>query len=105
MSDPWVHRASCRVRLVSDPGLWNQTELDNAYVIHRMIVPQAAAGRGIGDVLLAHAATLARSNGKSRLILDAWTSNAQLHAYCKKGLSARSNSPELLDAQFCTLRA
>jgi len=72
------------VDTMSDPGLWSPAELDGAYVLHRMIVPTAAAGTGVGDALLAHADALARARGKKRLILDAWTSNAKLHAYYEK---------------------
>jgi GNAT superfamily N-acetyltransferase len=65
----------------SDPELWTPDELSNAYVIHRMIVDRSAAGRGVGKLMLDHAEWLARRDGRDRLILDAWTSNRDLHAY------------------------
>ena len=65
----------------SDPGLWSPEELERAYVIHRMITDRSAAGRGVGKLMLDHAESLARRDGRRVLILDAWTSNADLHAY------------------------
>lgn len=65
----------------SDQGLWTAEELRHAYVIHRMIVDRSAAGRGVGTIMLDHAEWLARRDGRDRLILDAWTSNRDLHAY------------------------
>lgn len=67
----------------TDPGLWTQDELSDAYVIHRMIVGRSSAGKGVGDVMLGHAAELARATGRRRLVLDAWTSNNKLHFYYK----------------------
>ncbi|MGH3686953.1 MAG: GNAT family N-acetyltransferase [Pseudonocardiaceae bacterium] len=64
-----------------DPGLWSPDELRRAYVIHRMITVRSASGRGIGTLMLDHADTLARADGRTALILDAWTSNRDLHAY------------------------
>jgi GNAT superfamily N-acetyltransferase len=64
-----------------DPGLWTPEELRSAYVIHRMITDRSASGRGIGKLMLNHAETLARRDGREVLILDAWTSNPDLHAY------------------------
>lgn len=71
------------VDTVSDPGLWAPDELERSYVIHRMITARSAMGRGVGSALLDHAARLARQGGRTRLILDAWTSNRDLHAYYK----------------------
>lgn len=65
----------------SDPGLWSAEELRNAYVAHRMIIDRTAAGRGVGAALIAHAVRLARRDGRTRLVLDAWTSNPRLHDY------------------------
>jgi GNAT superfamily N-acetyltransferase len=68
----------------ADPGLWSQAELSSAYVLHRMISDKSSSGTGIGDAMLEHAEQLARTDGKTRLILDAWTSNEQLHAYYER---------------------
>ncbi|MGH3908290.1 MAG: GNAT family N-acetyltransferase [Pseudonocardiaceae bacterium] len=65
----------------SDPGLWSTVELRNAYVIHRMIVDRAAAGQGVGAKLIDHAIYLAQRDSRTRLVLDAWTSNEDLHRY------------------------
>lgn len=65
----------------SDPGLWTPEELERAYVIHRMITDRAAAGRGVGAFMLDHAEGVARQHGRNMLILDAWTSNPDLHVY------------------------
>lgn len=66
----------------SDPGLWRPEELERAYVLHRMITDRSvAAGRGVGALMLDHADRLARRAGRTMLILDAWTSNPNLHAY------------------------
>jgi GNAT superfamily N-acetyltransferase len=64
-----------------DPGLWTPEELSRAYVIHRMITDRSTSGRGVGKLMLDHAETLARRDGREALILDAWTSNPDLHAY------------------------
>lgn len=64
-----------------DPGLWPTELLRESFVIHRMIVVRQAAGQGIGTLLLEHAENLARSAGKSWLLLDAWTTNRGLHDY------------------------
>ncbi|MGH3830955.1 MAG: GNAT family N-acetyltransferase [Pseudonocardiaceae bacterium] len=65
----------------ADAGLWKPEELHGAYVIHRMIIDRASAGRDVGSTLIDHAARLAQRNGRARLILDAWTTNEALHQY------------------------
>lgn len=74
------------VDTTADAGLWSPDELRNAYVIHRMIIDRSAAGRGVGEKLINHAIHLAQQTGRTRLILDAWTSNKRLHKYyCSQG--------------------
>lgn len=65
----------------TDPGLWSTDELRNTYVIHRMVIDRAATGRGVGAKLIDHAVHLAQRDGRTRLVLDAWTSNEGLHRY------------------------
>ena len=66
---------------ISDPGLWTDDELATAFVVHRMITDRSATGRGVGAKLLEHAECLARRAGRKMLILDAWNTNRDLHAY------------------------
>lgn len=69
-----------------DTDLWTPTELEAAYVLHRMIVARSAVGRGVGAALIDHAEQLARQHGRTSLLLDAWTSNTRLHDYpCAQG--------------------
>lgn len=65
----------------ADPGLWEPEELHGAYVVHRMVIDRTATGRNIGGKLIDHAVQLAQRNDRVRLILDAWTSNEELHRY------------------------
>ncbi|UGT60015.1 GNAT family N-acetyltransferase [Nocardia asteroides] len=65
----------------ADRDLWTPAELAEAVIAHFMIVDAAFAGHGIGHRLLAHAAALARGDGLDWVRLDAWTTNAGLHAY------------------------
>lgn len=68
----------------ADPGLWSEAELADAVLVHRMIVPRCAAGRGIGALLLAHAERIAHQQGRGYLRLDAWTTNTRLHHYYRR---------------------
>ncbi|MET9287687.1 GNAT family N-acetyltransferase [Nocardia beijingensis] len=65
----------------ADEGLWSRWELDDAVIVHYMIVDLRFAGQRVGHYMLAHAGTLARSQGRAWVRLDAWTTNADLHAY------------------------
>jgi GNAT superfamily N-acetyltransferase len=65
----------------ADPGLWSPEKLAGSYVIHRMIIDRCAAGRGVGALMLDHAERLARRDGRQKLVLDAWTTNSDLHSY------------------------
>ncbi|WP_024800360.1 GNAT family N-acetyltransferase [Nocardia sp. BMG51109] len=65
----------------ADDGLWSPGELADAVIVHYMIVDLRFAGLHVGTTLLAHAAALARSRRRTWVRLDAWTTNAELHAY------------------------
>lgn len=69
------------IDLVPDQGLWSDSELEDSYIIHRMMVPRFAAGRNIGRRLVDFASEIAKADGRSKLVLDAWSSNRQLHHY------------------------
>lgn len=60
---------------------WSDAGLTRNAFIHRMITGRSAAGRGVGKLMLDHAENLARRDGRKMFILDAWTSNPDLHAY------------------------
>ncbi|MGQ4618056.1 GNAT family N-acetyltransferase [Nocardia sp. R7R-8] len=65
----------------ADAGLWSPWELDDAAIVHFMIVDLRFAGLRVGHHLLAHAGMLARERGRAWVRLDAWTTNTDLHAY------------------------
>jgi GNAT superfamily N-acetyltransferase len=52
--------------------------------MHRMIVPRAIAGTGMGNRLLLWANKQAAAAGKYWLRLDAWKDNPELHEYYKR---------------------
>jgi GNAT superfamily N-acetyltransferase len=79
--DDGISLGTIAVDLRSDPGLWSEEELENAFVVHRMITDRSAVGCGVGTQLLDHAERLAWRAGRKMLILDAWSSNRGLHAY------------------------
>ena len=64
-----------------DPGLWSREEQEHAVIVHRMIVPRFASGRGVGALLLLQAERIAEQRGRMYIRLDAWTSNTELHDY------------------------
>ncbi|MFI5721002.1 GNAT family N-acetyltransferase [Nocardia sp. NPDC051750] len=68
----------------ADNELWTEAELADALIVHYLIVDLRYAGEGIGRRLLAHAAALARTRGRHWVRLDAWTGNADLHAYYRR---------------------
>ncbi|GGL23904.1 GNAT family N-acetyltransferase [Nocardia jinanensis] len=68
----------------ADRELWTHAELADALIVHYLIVDLRFAGHGIGRRLLAHAAALARAHGRHWVRLDAWTANAELHAYYRR---------------------
>lgn len=65
----------------ADTGLWSPWELDDAVIVHFMIVDLRFAGQHVGHHLLAHAGTLARQQQREWVRLDAWTTNTCLHDY------------------------
>ncbi|RJO72110.1 GNAT family N-acetyltransferase [Nocardia panacis] len=68
----------------ADPGLWSPWELADAVIVHYMIVDLRFAGRRLGHRLLAQAAVLANEQERAWVRLDAWTTNADLHAYYRR---------------------
>ncbi|WP_330232997.1 GNAT family N-acetyltransferase [Nocardia sp. NBC_00508] len=65
----------------ADTGLWSRWELDDAVIVHFMIVDLRFAGQHVGHHMLAHAGTLARQLRREWVRLDAWTTNTGLHDY------------------------
>ncbi|GAB2669732.1 GNAT family N-acetyltransferase [Nocardia goodfellowii] len=68
----------------ADPNLWSPWELDDAVIVHYMIVDLRFAGHGIGRHLLEHAGWLAFQQDRNWVRLDAWTTNAELHDYYRR---------------------
>lgn len=69
----------------ADPEFWkSQDDPDSALYVHRMVVDRLAVGKGIGGSLLDWAEDLAASLGRKWLRLDAWRTNAPLHAYYRR---------------------
>ncbi|MEU8896866.1 GNAT family N-acetyltransferase [Nocardia sp. NPDC048505] len=68
----------------ADPNLWSPWELDDAVIVHYMIVDLRFAGHRIGHRLLAHAAYLAHQQDRAWVRLDAWTTNTALHDYYRR---------------------
>ena len=68
----------------ADPEFWRpEDQPDDALYLHRMVVDRSAAGNNIGGKLLDWAESVASTKGKRWLRLDAWRTNAPLHAYYK----------------------
>jgi GNAT superfamily N-acetyltransferase len=69
----------------ADPEFWTpQDEPEDALYVHRMVVDRLAAGKGVGGQLLDWSESLAASRGCTWLRLDAWRTNAPLHAYYQR---------------------
>lgn len=66
--------------LRADREIWGQDETSARYV-HGLMVDRAAAGRGLGEVLLRWAAERSTAEGAERLRLDCGESNEALRAY------------------------
>lgn len=64
----------------TNPGLWNDDELADSLIIHRMI-RSSRAPHGTARLLLRQAIEVARRAGRQWIRLDAWTTNHALHAY------------------------
>lgn len=66
----------------ADPEFWTPAErAESALYVHRMIVRRAAAGAGLGALLLDWAGHEAARAGHKWLRLDAWKTNKPLHRY------------------------
>ncbi|MEV6273901.1 GNAT family N-acetyltransferase [Nocardia sp. NPDC051832] len=68
----------------ADPDLWSPWELDDAVIVHYMIVDLRFAGRRIGHRMLEHAGWLAYQQDRAWVRLDAWTTNTDLHEYYRR---------------------
>ncbi|WP_280397253.1 GNAT family N-acetyltransferase [Nocardia carnea] len=68
----------------ADKELWTDAELAESLIVHYLIVDLRYSGHGVGRKLLAHAAALTRTQGRSWVRLDAWTTNTDLHAYYRR---------------------
>jgi GNAT superfamily N-acetyltransferase len=68
----------------ADEGLWDDDELADAVIVHRMVVARSHAGQGIGNLLLDHAEAIGRALGRHWIRLDAWTNNTGLHSYYQR---------------------
>ncbi|MGW2495829.1 GNAT family N-acetyltransferase [Streptomyces pseudogriseolus] len=74
--------ATIQVDDFADPEFWTlDDEPTAALYVHRMAVRRAAAGTGVGSVLLDWAAERAAAQGKRWLRLDAWKDNQGLHRF------------------------
>jgi GNAT superfamily N-acetyltransferase len=66
----------------ADPEFWTADDAPkDALYIHRMIVSRAAAGNDLGSGILDWATRRTVRAGRHWVRLDAWRSNAALHAY------------------------
>jgi GNAT superfamily N-acetyltransferase len=69
----------------ADPEFWTpEDQPDRALYVHRMVVDRSASGKNVGERLIDWAENLAKASGKEWLRLDAWSTNAPLHAYYKE---------------------
>ncbi|MEV0189213.1 GNAT family N-acetyltransferase [Kitasatospora purpeofusca] len=66
----------------ADPEFWEaDDEPETALYVHRMAIARAVAGQAVGAQMLDWAAACVAAAGRSRLRLDAWKTNAELHRY------------------------
>lgn len=66
----------------ADGEFWTpEDQPHEALYIHRMVVTRAARGQEVGRQMIDWALARAASQGKRWLRLDAWRTNAELHAY------------------------
>lgn len=66
----------------ADPEFWTSADdPDSALYLHRMVVARSQRGTDLGSAVLDWAGRMALKRGKSRLRLDAWSSNERLHDY------------------------
>jgi GNAT superfamily N-acetyltransferase len=65
--------------------LWTPEELaEPALYVHKLTVPRAYAGQGLGAELLDWAGGRAYDEGRQWLRLDCWSDNPGLHAYYRR---------------------
>jgi len=68
-----------------DDALWHPADdPGNALYASKLMVPPAAAGRGLGEEMLAWAGGRAYDAELLWLRLDAWTTNAELHEWYRR---------------------
>ena len=72
---------SIAIDQISDPGLWRAEEIAESLVLHRMMVRRRYAGHQLGRRMIAWAEQIAMIEKHKWLRLDAWDTNAALHAY------------------------
>lgn len=66
----------------ADLSLWLPEDMpDDALYLHRLVVRRSASARNLGSAIVDWASRQAQAAGKSWLRLDAWSTNADLHAY------------------------
>lgn len=66
----------------SDPHLWTPDEqAEPAHYAHRLIIPRAYAGQGLGAKVLDWGSDRAARCGKRWVRVDVWTSNTRLQQY------------------------
>jgi GNAT superfamily N-acetyltransferase len=72
------------IDLVPDEGLWTAEDLEQSFIVHRMMVPRMHAGKDIGRRMVEFAEDLARSHGRRKLVIDVWNTNKELHEYYER---------------------
>jgi hypothetical protein len=66
----------------ADPALWTPAErAEPAFYVHRLIVPRAYGGHGLGSFALDWCGNRAAESGKRWIRIDVWTSNFRLQQY------------------------
>ncbi|MEV7157116.1 GNAT family N-acetyltransferase [Streptomyces misionensis] len=67
---------------LADPVLWTDAEMkEPAFYVHKLTLAHPGRGAGLGAQLLDWCGDRAARAGATWLRLDAWTTNARLHAY------------------------
>ena len=69
--------------LGADPAVWGEDDTPAVYV-HGLMVHRAAAGRGLGALMLEWAAERGRAGGVTVLRLDCVESNTELRAFYRR---------------------
>lgn len=70
---------------LADADFWRRSDrVRTALYVHRMAVARSRSGEGIGSVMLNWAGRRAVRQSRSRLRLDAWRTNHDLHKYYEK---------------------